>query len=140
MLTNVIMSANSSLSAAKRRRGGTQLDPPSKSNMVGNDVKPPPRMPHPLDILKSHELRIRELEGLIMENKQIINDLEKTNIYLTKQNENILNKLMLVEKNQRSNGADSLSPTFSSVNISSEHKIKGSIQEEGSDTDSSNEN
>lgn len=138
MLTFVIMSANSSLSAAKRRRGGTQPNPPSQSNMVGNELKPPLKMPHPLHILKSHELRIRELEALVDVHKQTLADLEKTNIYLTRQNETILKKL--IKQNVHQSGADILTPTFSTMKFDVESKIEGSIQEEGSDTDSSNEN
>lgn len=126
------MSANSSLSAAKRRRGGTQLATPPQSNMGSNEPKPPQKIPHPLDILKNHELRIR--------------DLEKTNISLARQNEAILKQLKSIKKQERvdcvsgAHQSDNVPPTFSSLNISGGNKIEGSICEEESDTDSSNEN
>lgn len=146
MLTFVIMSANSSLSAAKRRRGGTQLNPPVPPNINGNELKPPGKMPHPLDILKNHELRIRELETIMNENKQKLADLEKTNVSfrteilsLATQNVNILKQLKCIKKHIRDDGADSLTHTFSSVKIGTERKIEGSICEEDTGSDSSNE-
>jgi len=52
------MSGSSSLSAAKRRRNNVPVNPSSK---IVQEV--PKKIPHPLDILKYHELRIRSLEG-----------------------------------------------------------------------------
>lgn len=62
------MSGASALSAAKRRRGNIPVTPNPNPN---NNTRPqttksiPQQMPHPLDILKDHEIRIRKLESLM---------------------------------------------------------------------------
>lgn len=61
------MSGASALSAAKRRRGNIPVNPNPNKNANVQPTKSTPQMPHPLVILKDHEIRIRKLESLLNE-------------------------------------------------------------------------
>lgn len=147
------MSANSSLSAAKRRRGGSQSVQTPESGKKSNvqQGNPTPKIPHPLDILKDHELRIRSLETIIKELTQKLTIAETDNtsfntklVSLNAENENILNQLQLIKskldeskldesKLEEKDPVTNLEPTFNKLDI------EGTISEEHSDSDISDD-
>jgi hypothetical protein len=135
------MSGNSSLSAAKRRRGGSQPVQTSDSGKGPNvqQSKPPPKIPHPLEILKDHELRIRYLETGVKELTQKLTIAETSNASLSAQNKNILKQLQIIKSNINKSKLDGteevtkIEPTFSKLDI------EGTISEGHSDSESSNE-
>ena len=98
------MSGTAGLSAAKNRRSGNEvkfngqsksLPPPEKTSVTGQPmVRQQNMMPNPMDILKSHEVRLQQLEGENMEQDFLNHKVEFLTLksdFLTLKNELLVN-------------------------------------------------
>lgn len=104
------MSGASALSAAKRRRGNVPVNPPPNpdNNATAQKANSAQPMPHPLVILKDHEIRIRKLESMLMDNINRITALE------THRPSNNDGK---IPKHSVTFASDNIEPTFSKLKL-----------------------
>lgn len=135
MHTIIIMSGSSSLSAAKRRRGNVPVNPSQDAKGITPAVTR--KMPNPLDILKDHEIRIRNLETHVKDNNDKHVTLESNMSSFKKELLDLKSQLnhtdSIKKKPNVSFTSNTIEPTFSNLKIKPNSSIKEDIPENDSD-------